>query len=101
VVTLQATKFTVGKAHAGRRFTVSMVVRVAETGLSVKTTVSCTAKVAGKTVRVAGKGSVLSGRASCTWALPKNTRGKQLKGSITANYQGVKLKRSFSTRVLP
>lgn len=99
--TLRATKFVVGKPHAGKRFTVSMVVRVAATGLSVKTTVSCSAKLAGKTVRVTGKGSVLSGRASCTWALPGHTKGKQLKGSITANYQGAKLKRTFSVRVLP
>jgi hypothetical protein len=99
--TLKAARFTVGKAHAGGRFTVSMVVTVAATGLSVKTTVSCSAKLAGKTVRVAGKGSVLSGRASCTWALPKHTKGEQLKGSITANYQGAKIRRSFSTHVLP
>jgi hypothetical protein len=98
---LKATKFTVGKPHAGRRFTVSMVVTVASTRLSVRTSVSCSAKLAGKTVRVAGKGSVLSGRASCTWALPKNTKGKQLKGSITATYLGAKVTRTFSARVLP
>jgi hypothetical protein len=97
---LKATKFTVGKPHAGGRFTVSMVVKVASTGLSVKTTVSCSAKLAGKTVRVTGKGSVLSGRASCTWAVPTHSKGGQLKGSITANYQGATVKRTFSVRIL-
>jgi hypothetical protein len=42
--TLKATKFTVGKPHAGRRFTVSMVVTVASTGLSVRTSVSCSSE---------------------------------------------------------
>jgi hypothetical protein len=98
--TLKATKFAVGKAHAGRRFTVSMVVTVASTKLSVRTSVSCSAKLAGRTVRVTGKGSVLSGRASCTWALPKHSKGEQLRGTIAASYQGAKIRRSFSTRVL-
>jgi hypothetical protein len=99
-VTLKATKFVVGKPHAGKRFTVSMVVRVAQTGLSVKTTVSCSAKVAGKTARVAAKGSVQSGRAVCTWALPRNTKGKQVRGSITSTYLGAKVTRAFSARVV-
>jgi len=46
------------------------------------------------------KGSVLSGHASCTWVVPKNTKGEQLRGSITATYQGAKVTKSFSARVL-
>jgi hypothetical protein len=99
--TLKSTKFTVGKPHAGRRFTVSMVVSVAATGVAVKTAVSCSAKLAGKTVRVVGKGSVQRGRASCTWALPRRTQGKQLRGSIIAAYQGATVRRSFSAPVRP
>ena len=97
--TLTAAKFRVGTAHAGKRFTASMVVSVTATKLSVKTAVSCSAKLSGKAVPVARKGSVLSGRASCTWAVPKNTKGKQIKGSITATYQRAKITRTFSTRV--
>jgi hypothetical protein len=99
--TLVATGFTVGKPHSGRPFTVAMVVRVKQTGIAVKTTVSCAAKLGTKTIRVYKNGSVLSGRASCTWHLPKNTKGKKLRGSITATYQGAKVKKSFSKTVLP
>jgi hypothetical protein len=100
-VTLIATGFTVAKPHSGRPFTVSMVVRVKETGVAVKTTVSCSATLAGKSLKASKKGSVFSGRASCTWKLPKNTKGKQLRGSITATYQRAKVKKTFSKRVLP
>jgi len=96
---LTAAKFRVGTAHAGKRFTASMVVSVTATKLTVKTVVSCAAKLSGKALKVSRKGSVLSGRASCTWAVPRNSKGKQLKGSITANYQGAKITKSFSTRV--
>ncbi len=98
---LTAKKLTVSSPHAGKRFSVSMVVSVTATGLGVKTAVACSARIAGKAVPVKTKGSVQSGRAVCTWTLPKNTKGKQLKGSITATYQGAKIRRSFSKRVLP
>jgi hypothetical protein len=98
---LVATGFTVAKPHSGRPFTVAMVVRVKETGIAVKTAVSCSATLAGKRLKLSKKGSVLSGRASCTWKLPKKTKGKQLKGSITASYRGAKVKKTFSKRVLP
>jgi hypothetical protein len=97
--TLKAAKFRVGTVHAGKHFTASMVVSVTATGLTVKTAVSCAAKLSRRTVPVVRKGSVLSGRASCTWAVPKNTKGKQIKGSITATYQGAKITKSFSARV--
>ena len=99
--TLIGTSFTVAKPHSGRPFTVAMVVRVKQTGIAVKTAVSCSAKLGTKTIRVFKKGSVLSGRASCTWHLPKNTKGQKLKGSITSTYQGAKVKKSFSKTVLP
>jgi hypothetical protein len=100
-VTLIATGFTVGKPHSGRPFTVAMVVRVKETGIAVKTAVSCSATLAGKRLKESKKGSVFSGRASCTWRLPKNTKGKQLRGSITATYQGAKVRKTFSKKILP
>jgi len=65
----------------------------------VKTLVTCAAKVGTKTAKVKVKGSVLSGRASCTWLIPRDSKGKQVKGSITATYQGAKVKKTFSPRV--
>jgi hypothetical protein len=99
-VTLIATGFTAAKPHGGRSYTVSMVVRVKQTGIAVKTTVSCSATLAGKRLKPSRKGSVSSGRASCTWKLPKRSKGKQLRGSISATYKGAKIKKSFSKRVL-
>lgn len=99
-LTLIATGFTVGKPHSGRPVTAAMVVRVKETGIAVKTTVVCSATLAGKRLKEAKKGSVFSGRASCTWRLPKNSKGKQFKGSITATYQGAKIRKTFSKKVL-
>jgi hypothetical protein len=98
-VTLTASKFRVGTANSGKPFTVSMVIRVKQTGLTVKTTVACAAKVGTKTASVKIKGSVLSGRASCTWLIPKNSKGRQVKGSISATYQGAKVKKTFTALV--
>ncbi len=95
---LAATKFTVGKPHAGGRLTVSMVMRV--NGTAVKTTVACIAKIGSKKLAVKSKGSVLSGRASCIWTVPKGTKSKTVKGTIAATYQGKTVKKSFSARVL-
>jgi hypothetical protein len=95
---LTATKFVVGKAHAGKALTVSFVARV--NGTAVKTTVACTARIGTKKVAVNSKGSVLSGRAACTWTVPKGTKGKTVKGTIAATYQGTTVKKSFSARVL-
>jgi hypothetical protein len=97
--TLIVSKYRIGTANSGKPFTVSMVVRVKETGLTVKTTVACAAKVGKKTVGIKIKGSVLSGRASCTWVIPRKSKGKSVKGSISATYQGAKIKRNFTTRV--
>lgn len=99
-VTLASSKLTVGKPHSGRLFTVSMVVKVKQTDVAVKTAVACSLKLSGKSLKVSKKGSVLSGRASCIWKLPKNTKGKRITGSITAAYQGAKIRRAFSRVVL-
>ena len=73
---------------------------VKSTGIGVKSVVSCSAKLAGKTLKASKKGSVQGGKASCTWKLPKKSKGKQIKVSITATYKGKKITRSFSKRVL-
>ena len=91
---------TVGKPHSGATFTVSMVVKVSSTGIAVKTTVTCAAKLSGKTLKASKKGSVQSGKATCSWKIPKKSKGKQFKGSITASYKGAKITRSFSKTVV-
>jgi hypothetical protein len=73
---------------------------VKSTGVGVKSAVTCSAKLAGKTLKATKRASVKGGKASCTWKLPKKSKGKQLKGSITASYKGKKITRSFSKRVV-
>jgi hypothetical protein len=97
---LAVSKVTVGQPHSGATFTVSMVVKVSSTGIAVKSTVTCSAKLAGKTLKASKKGSVQSGKATCSWKIPKKSKGKQLKVSITSSYKGAKVTRSFSKRVL-
>jgi hypothetical protein len=94
---LTVSKVTIGKPRSGQAFTVSMVVK--STGVGVKSAVSCSAKLTGKTLKASKKGSVQGGKASCTWKIPKKSKGKQLKGSITATYKGAKITRSFSKRI--
>ena len=96
---LTTSSFRVGIAHAGKRFTASMVVSVTATKIKVRTVVACSARISGKALKVFRKGSVQSGRASCTWTVPANTKNKQIKGSITATYQGSKVAKSFTARV--
>jgi hypothetical protein len=93
---LVVTAFSVGKATAGKSFTVSFTVKSA--GKGVKGSVSCSAKLDGKPL--AGRQSVSSsGHASCSWSLPFSSHGKRLTGSISESYKGSKVSRSFSAKV--
>src|SRR5262249_41780068 len=97
---LAVSKVTAGKARSGATFTVSMVVKVQSTGIAVKTSVTCAAKLSGKTLKASKKGSVQSGKAACSWKIPKKSKGKTLRASITATYQGAKITRAFSKKIL-
>jgi PKD repeat protein len=96
---LKATKAQVGKAVGGKTFTVSMTVTNITTGKGVKGQVICTGKLAGKPLPTSHRSPSASGKASCSWQLPKTARGKHLTGSITESYKGVKVSRSFSATV--
>jgi hypothetical protein len=96
---LTAGKLQTSRAQAGKAFAVSMRVKDPVTGKGVKGTVTCAAKLAGKTLRASRKSSSTTGRAGCMWQLPRTARDKLLKGSITERYKGAKVSRSFSKRV--
>jgi hypothetical protein len=96
---LKATKFAVGIPRAGKQLSASMIVSTTATGAKVKTNVACSARISGKTVPLKSKGSAKSGRAVCVWTVPKNAKGKQIKGSISATYKGARISKSFSKRV--
>ncbi len=96
--TLSASKPTIGKAAAGKAFTVSFAVRNAKTGKGVLGTLSCSAKLAGKPLATSHRSNTAS-RASCTWQLPRSTRGKQFTGTIAKTYQGAKVSRTFTVKI--
>jgi PKD repeat protein len=96
---LTASKVTYGKAVAGKTFAVSITVKNAATGKGVKGQVSCTARLAGKSLRASSRSSSASGKARCAWQLPKTARGRQFSGSIAETSKGARVSRSFTTHV--
>jgi len=89
----------VGRAIAGRAFTVSWTVKNARTGKGVKGRLSCTGKLSGTSLPAARRSTASGGKAMCTWNLPKSARGKRFAGSIAVSYQNVRVSRSFTVRV--
>jgi hypothetical protein len=94
---LTVSGFSVGKAQAGRSFTVSFTVR--SSGKGVKGSLSCSAKLNGKQLSASHRSTSSSGRASCSWNLPRSSSGERLAGSISESYRGAKVSRSFSVKV--
>jgi len=99
-----AVKLTAGKAQVstavhGKPFTASMVVTDASTGQGVSGTVTCSAKLGGKTLPGGRHSASASGTATCTWKLPASAKGKQLTGKISETYKGKSVSRSFSAKV--
>jgi hypothetical protein len=60
--------------------------------------VSCAAAIAGRHVVAKSKG-IASGSAFCTFAIPKGTAGKTIRGSIGATDRGAHVQRSFSAPI--
>ena len=96
-VKLAETKPVLSKAVAGKSFAASAV--VTNNGAGVVGTVACSAKLGGKPLGGAHHTSSASGKATCSWKLPKSAHGKALTGTIGESYQGKSIKRSFSTKV--
>jgi len=97
---LTASKLIVGKAVAGKAFTVSTTVKNSRTGRTVKGQVSCTGKLNGKPLATAHRSSRTNGKTSCSWQLPKTAHGQRFTGTIAATYKGVKVSRSFAVKVV-
>lgn len=98
---LSVTAFTTGPkpAKAGRPFSASLAATQNDTGGPVGTgTATCSASIAFKPI-VAVTHVVANGVASCVWRIPKTAFGKVLRGTITLTVQGVKVSRSFSSRI--
>lgn len=87
-----------GRPVAGRSFVVQAAVRRSDTGEAVTVgTVACSARVAKASVRAVG--GFKSGLARCVVSVPRNTKGKTLRGTMTVSAAGARLTRAFSYRV--
>jgi hypothetical protein len=83
---------------AGKTFTIAALVRRSDTGGALSAaSVSCTARVGQARVRAVGRFS--EGRARCVVSVPRNAKGKTLRGTLTVRAAGARLTRAFSYRV--
>ena len=83
---------------AGRPFTVQALVRRSDSGETVTSgSVSCTARVGA--TRLRARGGFGGGRAHCVVSVPRNAKGKTLRGTLTVRAAGASLSRPFSYRI--
>jgi len=96
---ISVASFKTTAAKAGGSFSASMtVVSTRPDALADGATVTCTAKVAGKSLVATAKGFA-DGKATCSWRIPKTARGKRITGSVSATVQGLTAERQFSATV--
>jgi hypothetical protein len=86
-------------ARANRTFSASLAATQNDTGGPVASgTVTCVATIAFK--RIPAVTHILTnGVANCIWRIPATAKGKTLRGTITLTVQGVKVTRTFSSRI--
>ena len=86
-------------ARAGKPFSAAVAVTRNDTGGPLSAgSVACVARVGTATLPVRAR-RVANGVAACSWTLPGNARGKQVRGTITVTADGSRVTRSFSARV--
>ncbi len=100
-LTLTVSAFTISPtpAKAGRTFSAGLAVTESDTNAAVEQgTITCTARIAGKLVRVKAR-RIANGVAVCIWSIPKAARGKTIRGSIALTVQGVQTSRTFAAKI--
>jgi hypothetical protein len=87
------------RPQAGKTFVVSVPVRRSDTRaqLTAGGSVTCKATVSGKSVKATGRYG--SGKPQCVLRIPRATKGKMVRGSLTVAFQGKKVTKAFSFRV--
>ena len=60
---------------------------------------ACNATVGGEAHHAARRSRVTNGIAVCLWQLPKTSKGKTIRGTVTLTVQGVKVTRSFTAKI--
>lgn len=85
------------RARPGRLFQVRLL--YSADAAAIRTLrASCSARVANRRARLVKKAWGRSG-ASCTWRLPRRSRGKTVRGVMRVETQGARLTRRFATRI--
>lgn len=86
-------------AKAGKNFVAALAATESDTGGPVKSgKVRCSATIGTSHIAAAGH-AVANGIAVCSWHVPRNARGKTIRGSIKLTVQGVTVKRTFAVRI--
>ena len=95
---LAVEQFGMTMARPGKPFAVAMEVTRSDWDIALdEGKIACNATIAG--TRLAGRARFVTDLATCTWRLPKDARGKRVRGSVSVTFQGVTAKRSFTVRV--
>jgi hypothetical protein len=100
-VRLKAASLTISPTtvKAGQAFSVSFASTESDTGSPVDHgAVTCTARVAGKALKVRSN-RLVNGIAVCAWTAPRTAKGRRVTGSVTLNTKGAAVTRSFSTPI--
>jgi hypothetical protein len=100
-LTLSVLAFTTAPkpAKSAKNFVAGLAVNESDTGGPVTAgTVACAATIAFKHIATFSH-ALKNGIAGCVWHLPKTSKGKTLRGTITVTVQGVKVTRAFTTKI--
>lgn len=84
--------------RAGKRFTVSTLVVLADTGDRLPDGGTTCAARAG-TARLRATGTFAASRARCTMTVPRTAAGKVLRGTLTVRHAGATITRPFNFRI--
>jgi hypothetical protein len=89
-----------GRPQAGSAFTATVPVKRSDTGgsLAAGGTLTCRITVGGKAVRATGNFG--AGGARCGVRVPAGAKGKTLRGTMTVTFNGARVVRAFSFRVV-
>jgi hypothetical protein len=97
---LTAQLFHLSKARAGKPFVAVFTVDRSDGAVADITLddVSCAATIAGRPLQN-GLAVALGPAVGCSWLLPKHSKGKRLRASITVNLDGATVTKRLTTRV--
>jgi hypothetical protein len=100
-LTLSVVAFTTfpKPAKAAKNFVAALAVNESDTGGPVTAgTVACAATISLKHIATLSH-ALKNGIAGCVWHLPKTSKGKTIRGTITVTVQGVKVTRPFTAKI--